>query len=94
MLLGLIIGVVSGVLQYWMLSKFTGAVTGGALDNKAVLFGVGQFLLPLAVLLCCAFVLNDSLLWAAIGMAASLTLCALARFVIARSADRTQGSGE
>ena len=81
MLVGLIIGVVSGIVQYLMLTKFTKAVTGGTLGNMTVLLGVFQFFLPLVVLLVCAFVLTGALLWAAIGMAAALILCALARFL-------------
>ena len=85
MLPGLIIGVASGVLQFWMLAKFTKAVTGGGLDKKAVLFGVFQFFLPLAVLLGCAFLLSDALVWAAVGIAGSLVLCALARYITNKS---------
>ena len=84
MLLGLIIGVVAGVLQFWMLLKFTKAVTGGFLGNKTVLLGLGQFLLPLAVLLICAFLLIDALLWAAIGIVGTLVLCGITRFAISR----------
>ena len=82
MLLGLVIGAASGSLQFHMLSKFTKAITTGTLNNKTVMLGVMQFLLPLAVLLGCAFLLNDSLLWAATGMAASLVICSLAKFVL------------
>ena len=84
MLIGLIIGVVAGVLQFWMLLKFTKAVTGGNLDNKTVFLGIGQFLLPLAVLLICAFLLSDALLWAAIGIVGTLLLCGIVRFLIGR----------
>ena len=88
MLLGLIIGAASGFLQFWMLAKFTKAVTGGALDKKAVILGVCQFILPLAVLIGCAFLLNDSLLWAAAGIAGALIICALAKFALAHSSTR------
>ena len=81
-LIGLIIGVVSGVVQFWMLAKFTKAVTGGGLDKKAALFGVCQFLLPLIVLLGCAFLFYNALLWAAIGMIAVLVVCSTIRFLL------------
>ena len=81
-LIGLIIGVASGILQFWMLSKFTKAVTGGGLDKKAVILGSCQFLLPLVVLLGCSFLLRDSLLWAALGMVAVLVVCSFARVLI------------
>jgi len=84
MLLGLIIGAASGVLQFWMLARFTKAVTGGGLDKKAVLFGVCQFLLPLVVLLGCAYLFYNALLWAAVGMIAVLVVCAVARFIFAK----------
>ena len=81
LLAGLIIGACSGFLQFILLAKFAGAVTGEGLDNKTALLGAMQFFLPLVVLLCCAFLLYDSLVWAAVGMAASLVACALIRFV-------------
>ena len=81
MLIGLIIGVVSGILQFWMLVRFTKAITGDGLDKKAVLFGVCQFLLPLIVLVGCAFLLRGSLLWAAIGMVVVLVSCSTIKFV-------------
>ena len=85
MLLGSIIGAASGVLQFWMLSKFTKAVTDGGFDKKAVMFGVIQFFLPLAVLLGCAFLLDGALLWAAAGMAAVLIVASFIKFLLARS---------
>ena len=84
MLIGLIIGAGSGVLQFFMLSRFTKAVTGGGLDKKAVLFGVCQFLLPLIVLLICAFLLRDALLWAAIGMVVVLVSFSFVKFVLTK----------
>ena len=81
MLPGLVVGVASGLLQFWMLVRFTKAVTGNGLNKKSILLGISQFLLPLAVLLGCVFLLRDSLLWAASGMAAVLIVCAVARFL-------------
>ena len=84
MLLGLIIGAVSGFLQFLMLAGFTKAITSGVIEKKAVLFGVAQFFLPLAVLLVCAFLLRDSLIWAAVGMTGVLVVFAFARFIFAK----------
>ena len=81
-LIGLIIGAASGAVQFWMLARFTKAVTAGWLDKKTLLFGVCQFFLPLAVLLCFAFLFSDALIWAAIGMAAILISCSLVKFFI------------
>jgi len=80
-LIGFIIGAASGAAQFMMLSKFTNAVTGGALNIKAALFGISQFFLPLVVLLCCAMLLPDGLMWSGIGMAASLIICSLVKFI-------------
>ena len=82
MLLGLIIGVASGALQFWMLARFTKAVTGGGFGKKAVIFGICQFFLPLVVLLVCAFLLSGALLWAAVGMIAALVIPSFTRFMI------------
>ena len=81
MLPGLLAGAVSGSLQFWMLSKFTKAITGGGLSGKAALFGLCQFFLPLFVLLGCAFLFKEALIWVAIGMVAVLVICALVRFL-------------
>jgi hypothetical protein len=77
----LIIGLVSGVLQFLMLAKFSAAVTGGGMSKTTVLFGICQFFLPVAILLGCALVLRDSLLWAAAGMVVALISLAIIRFV-------------
>ena len=84
MVIGFIIGAVSGVVQFLMLAKFTKAVTSGGFDKKAAMYGVFQFILPLIVLLVCAFLLVDALLWAAIGIIAALVICALARYIITK----------
>ena len=81
-LIGLILGAASGVVQFWLLALFTRAVTGGGLDRRAVFLGVFQFFLPFAVLVGCAFLLRDALLWAGVGMAVSLSLLALIRYVV------------
>ena len=81
-LVGLIIGAVSGVLQFWMLTKFTQAVTGGGLSGKTAMLGISQFFLPLVVLLGCAFLLNNALLWAALGMIITLVISAFAKFAL------------
>ena len=81
-LLMIIIGAASGFAQFKMLSMFTKAVTGGAMNVKTVLLGVCQFFLPLAVLLGCALLFPDCLLWTAVGMAAALIGCSLTRFLL------------
>jgi hypothetical protein len=80
-LLGFIIGSASGVVQFWMLSKFVGSVISGNLNTNAVLFAVSQFLLPLITLLSCGLLISQSLLWAGIGMAASLIVGSIIKFL-------------
>ena len=90
-LLGFFIGAVTGTVQFFLLSKFTGALTGGKFGKKAVLFAVTQFLLPFAVLLICAFFLSDELLFAGIGIAAALVICAVVKFILASKASKKTG---
>jgi hypothetical protein len=80
-MIGLPIGVASGVVQFWMLAQYTGAVTTGTLTVKAMLCALAQFLLPLAVLLVCGLLLPGSLIWAGSGMAAALVICASVNFM-------------
>ena len=75
------IGAGSGIAQFWMLSKFTHAIAHGTIDTKSVFFAVIQFFFPLAVLLLCVLLFPGGLLWSGIGMAATLIICALVKFV-------------
>ena len=84
---GILIGIASGALQYFLLLKFTKIITGGKFSSKAVVFGITQFLLPFAVLVLSAILLGDVLgenflMWIGIGMAVSLITCAVIRFII------------
>ena len=87
-LLGVAIGVVSGVMQFFLLLKFTGSITGGKFSGKTVLFAITQFLFPFAILLLCAFFLNEELLMVGIGIAAALITCAVIRFILVSRAKR------
>ena len=71
-MLGFAIGAVSGAIQFWLLSKFTRAVSRGVVNAKVMLFALSQFLFPMAVLSCCAIFLSQSLVWTGTGIAASL----------------------
>ena len=82
---GFFVGVASGAVQYWLLSRFVGAVTGGKVDYRVALFAVSQFFLPLAVLICCALLLHLSLFLAGVGMVATLIACAVVRFFLSGS---------
>jgi len=80
--IGLLIGIATGVLQFYMLKKFTGAVSLGKITNKTVIFAITQFLFPFAVLVICAFLIRDHLMWVGIGIAAALVIGAILWFVI------------
>ena len=81
-MLGFFIGVASGVIQFFLLLKFTGALSGGKISGKTIIFAITQFLFPFTILLLCAFFLSESLMWIGIGMAAALIACAVARFIL------------
>lgn len=81
---GLFIGIASGAFQFWMLSRFTRSVTTGKFGVKTVPIAVAQFLFPFIVLIGCAFLLTDGLLWAGVGMAVVLIACAVGWVIYSR----------
>jgi len=81
-LLGFIVGAVSGVFQFWLLTVFTRSISKGEVSKKAILAAVTQFLVPMLVLLLCSWLLRRELLWAGIGIAASMITLALIKFAI------------
>jgi len=82
-LLSIFIGLVTGAIQFYLLYKFVTSVTGGKAGSKTIIFAITQFLFPFVVLLLCAFLLTDNLMWVGIGAAASLITSAVIRFVFA-----------
>ena len=83
-MLGLLIGIVAGAFQFWMLSRFVRSIANGNFSVKKVPIAVAQFFFPFIVLVGCAFLLIDGLMWAGVGMAAVLVVCAVAWFVHSR----------
>jgi len=81
-IIGLAIGVVTGAIQFFLLFKFVTSVTGGNQGIKTLLFALTQFLFPFAILVVCAFLIPDSLMWVGIGVAATLIVCAAIRFIM------------
>ena len=77
----LLVGGATGVVQFYLLYKFVTSVTGGKAGTKTIVFAITQFLFPFAVLVICAFLLPDSIMWVGIGAAVSLIICAIIRFV-------------
>lgn len=81
-LIGLIIGIVGGTLQFLLLSIFTKAITSGSLTTKNVLLGFLQFFMPIGVLVGVAFLRRQDLLLAGIGIISALIIGALTKFII------------
>ena len=78
-MIGLVVGFISGGIQFWLLSMFTRRVTGAGPKAAAALLGLAQFLLPLPTLLAVAFFRKADLLPAAAGITAALGLGAASK---------------
>jgi len=85
-ILGLLVGIITGVVQFFLLYKFVTSVTSGKSGMKTVIFAITQFLFPFLVLVACAFLLQDSLMWVGIGTGASLIVSAIIKFVFVNKA--------
>ena len=81
-MIGLAIGVVAGGVQFWLLSKFTKLISTGQISKKSIALGLLQFFLPMGVLIGIAFIIRQDLMWAGIGIVASLLIGAVTSFVI------------
>lgn len=81
-MIGLAIGVVSGGIQFWLLSKFTRLISTGKISARAVALGLLQFFMPMLVLVGTAFIIRQDLLWAGIGIIVSLLAGAVIKFVL------------
>ena len=91
-IIGLIIGIASGFIQFLLLYNFVTSVTGGNTGRKTVIFAITQFLFPFAVLLMCGLFLTDTLMWVGIGMGASLITSAIIKFFIIGKSDNIRKS--
>jgi len=88
-IIGFCIGVATGAIQFFLLSKFTTSITGGKTGTKTVLFALTQFLFPFAVLLISALLLKSDILPIGVGIAGSLVICAVVKFLMySRSAKK------
>ena len=81
-MIGLAIGIVAGGCQFWLLSKFTKLVSMGKLSPKCLALGLLQFFLPMGVLVGTAFIIRQDILWAGIGITASLLIGAVTKYVL------------
>ena len=90
-MIGLSIGVVSGVFQFWLLSKFTKGISTGTVNISYMLLGLVQFLLPIGVLVGVAFLRRQDILWAGVGITGALLISAFLKYVV--GARKTRGRG-
>ena len=75
--MGVIVGLLCGGAQFFILYKMVTKIASGAVSPFVILFGAGQFLLPMAVLLAVAFLDSSQLLGCGIAIAATLILCSV-----------------
>jgi hypothetical protein len=75
-------GAAAGLGYLFVLSRFTKQVTGGGFSTRTAVFAFVQFLIPLATLLLFALINEDSVLWVAVSMVASLLAGSVIRFVL------------
>ena len=80
-LYGLITGAVSGAVQSWTLAVFTKAVIRGGITVKTIFIGAGHFFLPFLVLVSCAVLCMDSLIWTVISMTVMFIGLSVIRFL-------------
>jgi len=81
-LAGLFIGIITGVIQFFLLMKFVFSVTSGKFNNKTVLFALTQFLFPFTVLIIYGLLFREGLMWVGIGMASALIISAVIKFIL------------
>jgi len=91
-MIGFVIGVISGGVQFWLLSKFTKLISAGKLSGAAIALGFLQFFMPMVILLGVAFTIRQELLWAGVGIVASLLICAVIKFVF--NTRKRRGGGD
>ena len=79
-LLAFVIGCVIGFLEYMVIVRFV----SGMKKKSAVMIlsGVLMFIMPMLVLLACAFLAKEGLVWCAVGMTVMLIITALIIFLI------------
>ncbi len=85
-MIGFILGAAVGALQFFLLYRFTSAVTTKGMSIASVTPGIIQFFLPLAILVPVAFLLRSQLIFVGAGLAAALICGAVIFF--ARTASR------
>jgi len=82
LMVGFLIGAVAGAVQFLALVRFARLITRSDTMMTAVLFGMLQFLIPLAALVGVAFLSKSYLLPAACGIVAVLVIGAFIKYVV------------
>jgi len=77
---GVIVGICCGLVEYFLLARFTKAVTSGGSKLPTALLIVTIFF-PVAVILPFAFMLPSEIHIMGIATASVLTICSLIRFI-------------
>lgn len=77
---GVFIGIGCGLLEFFLLSKFTKAVTSGRDKLPAALLFFA-ILSPVVVILPCAFILPSQIHLMGIAAASALIICSLIKFI-------------
>lgn len=82
-MVGLVVGVAAGGIQFWLLTKFTARITSSAgMNLRSIFIFLLQFLLPLGVLVSIAFLKHSDLLQAALGIIGMLIIGTILKYVI------------
>lgn len=83
-MLGAILGIVGGALEYILLKRLaTTATSGKETDTTVLIFNIfAQILLPVCVLLVCALLLREQLFSCGVAMAAALLIASTVNFII------------
>ena len=81
-MLGVVIGVIAGVIQHFLMARFRGSAGKDKSKRKVWLYAFAQFLLPFAVFVIVGILLPEELLITAIAMAVTLLLSTVLRYLI------------
>ena len=84
MIVALVVGLLSGFIQLFLIIKFASMLTGGMMGMKCMLLGILQFVLPAVVLIGYALLWRENLIWVGTGMVAALIVGAIIKLVISK----------
>jgi len=87
-MLGIIIGIITGVIQCFLMVKVRGSSGNKKSKGRIWLYIFAQFLLPFAVLVAVGFLLPDDLIATVIAMAAALFVSTILRYVLFANNDK------